>query len=522
MSLSQDFYGAQKFVWWVGVVEDRFDPAKLGRVRVRIIGIDSFDTSLLPREKLPWAQMLSAVNGSKTQSPPKEGDWVFGFFQDGEAAQIRNIIGFFPGVESGDIYTSQTLSTQQKQQLDAQVEAQIANAEEGELTNADTPASNVAYADTTTSPTSNVAVSPTQNTMSTAQLVSTASATGDVVLVVGYRKEDYPSEYEQFLAAETKKYPNDPEKAAERASVALKESLRSGSVQPKGGTQITLGSSWGLDLNSPSRAYNLKYQPRVPRYAKVPKADEPTGSRLARGILANTGIEWMNERLAKVCPSDLEIRQRIGANKYVRQILIKLSRAIAKAINALLGADPSGRIAYWTKKIQQINTFIQDILDTIGKIQDFVKLVVTTVQLARLIVDWIRNLPERFKEMLKDCLKKILSIIKSYLVEFIQEELAANLGGTDNLTKVMNDFNALQAEVDELQDGITQLQEAGEFVAGLENLPDLLESIATTETTGDIGDIELTALQLGQQYDALFDISDELVYNASANSEPGI
>lgn len=507
MSLSQDFYGSQKFVWWVGVVEDRFDPTKLGRVRVRIIGVDSFDTSLLPRDKLPWAQMLSAVNGSKTQSPPKEGDWVFGFFQDGEAAQIRNIIGFFPGVESGDIYTSQTLSTQQKQQLDAQVEAQIANAEEGELTNADTPASNVA-------------ASTTETTMSTAELVSTASATGDVVLVVGYRKEDYPSEYQQFLSVETKKYPDSPEKAAERADIALKESLRSGSVSPKGGTKITLGSSWGLDLNSPSRAYNLKYQARVPRYAKVPYANEPTGSRLARGVMANTGIEWMNERLTKVCPSDLEIRQRIGANKYVRQILIKLSRTIAKAINKLLGADPSGRIAYWTKKIQQINTFIQDILDTVGKIQDFVKLVVTTVQLARLIVDWIRNLPERFKEMLKDCLERILNIIKSYLVEFIQEELAANLGGTDNLTKVMDDFNSFLAEVDELQDGISQLQQAGEFLTGLENLPDLLENIATTETTGDISDIEFYAVQAGNIYDGLFDSASNTAA-ATTSSEYG-
>lgn len=493
MSLSQDFYGLQKFVWWVGIVEDRFDPAKLGRVRVRIIGVDSFDTSLLPREKLPWAQMLSAVNGSRSQSTPKEGDWVFGFFQDGEAAQIRNIIGYYPGVESDDIYTTQSLSPQQKDLLDKQVEEQIANAEQGEVTNADAPASAVASA---------------TSELTSAELVQTAKSTGDVVLVVGYRKEDYP-EYSAFLESEKVKYPNDPEKAASFADTALKESIRAGRIPPKGETKVTLGSSFGLDLNTRQRAYNLQYQPRIPRYSKVPAQDEPTSSRLARGVLEKTGIEFMNERLVHACPSDLEIRQRIGANKYVRQILIKVSRAIAKAINALLGADPSGRIAYWTKKIQQINAFIQDILEVVEKIKDFVKLVVTTVQLARMIIDWIRNLPERFQRMLKDCLKKIMDIIKSYLVEYIQEELATQVGGADNLNKIINDVNGLTNEIDELEQNINNLENAGDFIKSLGGLPDYLQSIANTETSGNIDEIELTAIQLGNIYDGLFDESEQ-------------
>jgi len=494
MALSQDFYGAQDFIWWVGIVEDRFDPTKLGRVRVRIIGVDSFDTALLPRDKLPWAQMVSAVNGSKAQSLPKEGDWVFGFFQDGQAAQIRTILGFFPAVESGDVYTSQTLSTKQKQELDAKAEEQVANAEQGNVTNVDAPPNTVA-SDTT------------QTAASTAEVISTAASTNDVVLVVGYRKEDYP-EYDTYLAAEQKKHPDDATKAQSYAESALKEDVRAGKVAPKGDTKVTLGSTMGLSTNTRDFAYNYKYKVRVPRYAQTPYAGEPTSSRLARGIIANTGIEFMNNRLVHVCPTDLEIRQRIGANKYTRLILIKVSRAIASALNAILGADPTGRIAWLIKTTQQINANIQETLDVVEKVKDFIKLVVTTIQLARTIIDWILSLPQRFQEMLKGCLERILAIIRSYLTEFIQEELAAQVGGADQMAQILSDIDSLTSEIDTLQENIGQLQASAQFLQSLpDTLPGILESAATTQTNGSLDSIELLAIQAGNIYDNLITTS---------------
>ena len=98
--LSKDFYGKNGFVWWTGVVEDRDDPMKLGSVRVRIIGIHSDDKSLVPTKSLPWAQVIQPTTGAGTTSGPREGDWVFGFFQDGDYAQIPVVLGVFPGIES--------------------------------------------------------------------------------------------------------------------------------------------------------------------------------------------------------------------------------------------------------------------------------------------------------------------------------------------------------------------------------------------------------------------------------------
>jgi len=98
--LSQDFYGKKGFVWWIGVVEDDYDPLLLGRARVRIIGVHSDDTSLVPTENLPWAQTLKQPSAYDVLICPKVGEWVFGFFQDGEYAQIPVVIGTFTGIES--------------------------------------------------------------------------------------------------------------------------------------------------------------------------------------------------------------------------------------------------------------------------------------------------------------------------------------------------------------------------------------------------------------------------------------
>ena len=94
------------FVWWTGVVEDRFDPKKLGRLRVRIMGYHTDDKTDIPSEKLFWAYPMqpitsSAMNGIGT-SPTGivEGTWVVGFFRDGNDAQDPVIMGTIGGIPS--------------------------------------------------------------------------------------------------------------------------------------------------------------------------------------------------------------------------------------------------------------------------------------------------------------------------------------------------------------------------------------------------------------------------------------
>ena len=92
------------FAWWQGVVEDRNDPEKFGRYRVRIIGYHTLDKAILPTESLPWAIPMQSVTSAAISgvgvSPTGlvEGSAVIGFFVDGEEGQIPVVMGSF-GVE---------------------------------------------------------------------------------------------------------------------------------------------------------------------------------------------------------------------------------------------------------------------------------------------------------------------------------------------------------------------------------------------------------------------------------------
>lgn len=96
--------GRDGFIWFIGVVEDRDDPSKLGRVRVRCFGYHTDDLNLIKTSDLPWAHVMlptdtSSLNGlGTTPSFLVEGSWVVGFFRDPDLLQEPVIIGSLPGV----------------------------------------------------------------------------------------------------------------------------------------------------------------------------------------------------------------------------------------------------------------------------------------------------------------------------------------------------------------------------------------------------------------------------------------
>ena len=99
----QDFMGKDGFSWFVGVVEDRNDPAQLGRVRVRVLGRHSEDLTQVKTSDLPWAHVMHPVTDPSMQglghtpSFLTQGSWVVGFFRDTEAQQPV-IMGSLPGI----------------------------------------------------------------------------------------------------------------------------------------------------------------------------------------------------------------------------------------------------------------------------------------------------------------------------------------------------------------------------------------------------------------------------------------
>jgi len=103
-----NFMGKDGFVWFQGVVEDRNDPLKLGRCRVRCVGWHTNNKQDIPTNELPWAYPIqpitsAAMNGiGSSPTGPVEGTWVFGFFRDGESGQEPMMIGTLGGIPETD------------------------------------------------------------------------------------------------------------------------------------------------------------------------------------------------------------------------------------------------------------------------------------------------------------------------------------------------------------------------------------------------------------------------------------
>lgn len=90
------------FSWWIGVVEDRVDPAMLGRCKVRIIGYHTDDAAELLTQDLPWAVpsmpvTSPSISGISETPSFVEGTTVLGFFSDGPDGQVPVIMGTLPG-----------------------------------------------------------------------------------------------------------------------------------------------------------------------------------------------------------------------------------------------------------------------------------------------------------------------------------------------------------------------------------------------------------------------------------------
>ena len=85
--------------FFIGVIEDRNDPEKLGRVRVRVFGAHSEDRkALIPIESLPWSYVMQPPTESTsgaTLSQLVEGTWVVIMFMD-QNMQDPLVIGSLP------------------------------------------------------------------------------------------------------------------------------------------------------------------------------------------------------------------------------------------------------------------------------------------------------------------------------------------------------------------------------------------------------------------------------------------
>ena len=109
--IKPNFIGREQFIWWIGQIEKSVDTAKnSNRVKVRICGYHSNRTDV-PSDDLPWAQIMtpatmSQASGQGIKSMLVPGQWVIGFFLDGEDAQIPIVQGCLGAVSKTDNFAA--------------------------------------------------------------------------------------------------------------------------------------------------------------------------------------------------------------------------------------------------------------------------------------------------------------------------------------------------------------------------------------------------------------------------------
>ena len=285
--LTKDFYGKNGFIWWVGLVEDDRDPLKLGSVRARIIGVHSDDKNLVPTESLPWAQLMLPATGSNTFTPPRVADWVFGFFQDGEAAQIPVVMGVFPGIES-----------QQSRTL-----------------------------------------------------------------------------YQEIVN-------------------------KKGGGVPK--TPFT-----GREVGQPVTPVEIRQTVSAVKAGVGSIANGVTSAVTSAANTVKTIVDTANEEIDHICDISKEVSKAVSWVKNQFGPVVEKIRLAILAILKALGFEPSGVVAQAIQLAKKILEFIKYITDMIKEVTEQLQILIQLATLIRLVIDYINKLPDRFKKLLQDCLKKL-------------------------------------------------------------------------------------------------------------------
>ena len=99
-----EYYG-DNVRWFIATVIDASPPFGFeGRVKIRIHGLHSEQTYLLPQQDLPWAQCVlptteGGVSGIGKSPKIQANSLVFGMFMDGNHSQTPIVLGSLPHLE---------------------------------------------------------------------------------------------------------------------------------------------------------------------------------------------------------------------------------------------------------------------------------------------------------------------------------------------------------------------------------------------------------------------------------------
>ena len=389
MSYQTDDYGnpyAGTNQKWVGVVEDRKDPAGTGRLKVRIVGIHPQDTYNLPTEKLPWAQTEGSASSSHFFSGPREGEWVSGYFINGDA-QYPVVTGVTNGIRS------QTFRT------------------------------------------------PNPNANVIRNAVNSRLRTDTVEL------DKLTRQFNLLSVRPSGKGLLEIAKLSLQINLKRQSVFNLSQLQTNLNTVYNTRVQYGFIDNRSIAQINAgaKVPSRWDYYAAPDyQAGKPTVPQYARGIVDGSANQYSVRNRAHVCDVALVVRHALGKAAFA----ISASTAIREAIKSVLealGINPVS--AFIADTARKIAGYLQKILKILKMVNRFVKDVIRQVLLMKAIIEFIRALPDYLRRLFDRCLREIYRELATFVFDLISNAFPDTQAGADSAFQEIGNAVSLASQV---------------------------------------------------------------------------
>ena len=371
---------------WVGVVEDRKDYAGTGRLKVRIVGIHPEDTYNLPTEKLPDAQTEGGGSSAHFFSGPREGDWVTGYFIDGDT-QYPVVTGVTNGIRSQPVRVPNP-------------NANIIRRTVRDRINTDSLA-----LDNLTRQFNLLSVRPSgKGLLEIAKLSLQINLKRQSVFNLSQLQTNLDAAY------------NTRVKYGFRDNRSIAE-INAGAKIP---------SRWD------------KYA--APDY----QAGQPTIPQYARGIVDGSANQYSVRNRAHVCDVALVVRHALGKAAFA----ISASTAIREAIKSVLealGINPVS--AFIADTARKIAGYLRKILKILKMVNRFVQDVIRQVLLMKAIIEFIRALPDYLRRLFDRCLREIYRELATFVFDLISNAFPDTQAGAGSAFQAIGDAVSLASQV---------------------------------------------------------------------------
>lgn len=356
---------------WVGVVEDRKDPAGTGRLKVRIVGIHPQDTSLVPTSALPYAQAEASVATAHLFSGPKEGDWVTGYFINGDRQHPM-----VTGVSSGLLGRSVRIPNQNANVIRTAINSRFR--------------------------------SDTRELNSLQRQFSNLSINPSGKNLIEIAKLSLKINLKQLSV-------NNLSSLRTNLNNAYSKRLDVGFVDNRSIKEINEGA---------------KVPSRWDKYAPDFQAGQPTIPQYARGIVIGSANQYSVRNRAHVCDIALSVRHKLGQAAFAISASTAIREAIKKLIEAI-GINPVS--AFVADTARKIAGFLKKVLKILKMVNRYVKEVIRQVFLIKAVIEFIRALPDYLKKLFDRCLREIFRELATFVFDLVSDafpDTATGLGDT--------------------------------------------------------------------------------------------